>query len=93
MDSPLARVFRQYAWQFWPEGFDIDGSQGIWRLIAADPRRDYFLAPYCVKCGDPLWGRAFRRAEVYPPPPITECGDPGDEVRFSYGPWEGGRGG
>ena len=88
VDAPLARAFRKYAWEFWPEGFDRDGSQGIWRLIAADARRDYFLVAYSVSCGDPVWGGAFHRAEVYPPPPITECGDPGDAVRFSYGPWE-----
>ena len=90
VDSPSARAFRQYAWQFWPEGFGNDGEQGIWRIVALSPRQDYFLTRYYVNYDDQLWGRAFHRSEVYPPPPIADphCGDADDVVRCSYGEWQ-----
>ena len=90
MDSPSARAFRQYAWQFWPEGFGDDGEQGIWRIVAIRPRRDYLFTPYyCANCDDRLWGRAFRRTEVYPPSPIDDPhrGDADDVARFAYAEW------
>ena len=86
--TPSARALRQYAWQFWPEGFGNSGEQGIWRIVALNPRRDYILRNYHGKPGDPWWKRVERCSEVYPPPPIDpECGDADDVARFSYAAW------
>ena len=30
--TPSAREFRQYAWQFWPEGIGNSGEQGVWQF-------------------------------------------------------------